>query len=407
MRILKVSQTYAPFLEYGGPPVKVRALAEGLVRRRHGVTVLTVDWGIAKRNEFSPIEPTPYGLRLVRNHVEAFYLPSRLRFRTVTWNPHVKRFCRERLAEYDLAHIYGLYDLLGPAIAKACRARGIPYVVEPIGMFRPIVRSIWRKRMYHLIWGQRLVASAARVIATSEQEVEELEVEGVACEKIFLRRNGVELPEEFLPSGAFAERWKLPARSKRVLFLGRLVKKKSPELLLEALALARARDPSLDACAIFVGPDEGDGSLERLRTLASRPELSGRVHLVGPLYGQDKWAAYRDADVFVLPSQNENFGNTAAEAVAAGTPVIVTDTCGIAPLLAGRAGLVVPHDAEALARALERLLASDTLRAQLAAGCAQVAPQLGWEEPLTQMESLYQELLPIDRRPTPTGPRAA
>jgi glycosyltransferase involved in cell wall biosynthesis len=407
MRILKVSQTYAPFLEYGGPPVKVRALAEGLARRRHQVTVLTADWGIAARNEFAPIEATPFGFRRVENQVETFYLPSRLRFRTVTWNPGVKRFCRERLGDYDLAHIYGLYDLLGPAIAKACRLRGIPYIVEPIGMFRPIVRSIWRKRMYHLIWGQRLVANAARVIATSGQEVEELEAGGVLRGKILLRRNGVELPEGLLPSGRFAEKWKLPARAKRILFLGRLVKKKSPELLLEALALVRTRNPALDACAIFAGPDGGDGSLERLRTLASRPELSGRVYLVGPLYGQDKWAAYRDADVFVLPSQNENFGNTAAEAVAAGTPVIVTDTCGIAPLLAGRAGLVVPHDAEALARALERLLASDTLRAQLAEGCAQVAPQLGWEEPVAQMESLYEELLTANRRQTPTDPPAA
>ena len=57
--------------------------------------------------------------------------------------------------------------------------------------------------------------------------------------------------------------------------------------------------------------------------------------------GEAKWAAYRDADIFVLPSQNENFGNTAAEAVAAGTPVIVTEQCGIAPLFAGTAGLVV------------------------------------------------------------------
>ena len=61
----------------------------------------------------------------------------------------------------------------------------------------------------------------------------------------------------------------------------------------------------------------------------------------GPLYGDAKWAAYRDADLFVLPSQNENFGNTAAEAVACGTPVLVTDRCGIAPIVDRRAGVVV------------------------------------------------------------------
>ena len=53
----------------------------------------------------------------------------------------------------------------------------------------------------------------------------------------------------------------------------------------------------------------------------------------GPLYDEAKWAAYRDADLFVLPSQSENFGNAAAEAIACGTPVMVTDRCGIAPLV--------------------------------------------------------------------------
>ena len=49
MRILNVTQTYAPFLEFGGPPVKVRALSEALTRRGHEVTVLTADWGLEAR----------------------------------------------------------------------------------------------------------------------------------------------------------------------------------------------------------------------------------------------------------------------------------------------------------------------------------------------------------------------
>jgi len=108
-----------------------------------------------------------------------------------------------------------------------------------------------------------------------------------------------------------------------------------------------------------------------------------------PLFGQDKWAAYRDADVFVLPSQNENFGNSAAEAVAAGTPVIVTEQCGIAPLLANEAGLVVKHEVQDLAKVLTRFLTDDKLRGHLRAGCAKVTKELGWESPVREMESLY------------------
>jgi glycosyltransferase involved in cell wall biosynthesis len=116
------------------------------------------------------------------------------------------------------------------------------------------------------------------------------------------------------------------------------------------------------------------------------------VHFCGPLYGKSKWGAYRDADIFVLPSQNENFGNSAAEAVAAGTPVIVTRQCGIAPLLANVAGLAVTHEVAAVSQALTRVLGDRELHARLVAGCRVVACQLGWEEPIRQMEELYGKL---------------
>jgi len=73
--------------------------------------------------------------------------------------------------------------------------------------------------------------------------------------------------------------------------------------------------------------------------------------------------------------------------------VIVTEQCGIAPLLANEAGLVVPHEAGALSEALSRVLGDTKLRGHLAAGCARVTLRLGWEEPVREMESLYATLV--------------
>ena len=143
---------------------------------------------------------------------------------------------------------------------------------------------------------------------------------------------------------------------------------------------------------VFAGPDEG-GVKTELDQMVKQLGVSTKVQFAGPVFGEAKWAAYRDADVFVLPSQNENFGNTAAEAVAAGTPVIVTEQCGIAPLLAEEAGLVVRHDAAALSEALERILGDSELHERLAAGCANVTSRLGWEEPVSKMEMLYTTLV--------------
>ncbi|MBV8513799.1 MAG: glycosyltransferase, partial [Acidobacteria bacterium] len=240
MRILNVTQSYAPFYEFGGPPVKIRALSEELARRGHEVTVLSADWKLEARFPGGTPPPgttrSPFGWRHDENGVQSIYLPTWSHYRALSWNPAVKRFARARLQSFDVVHIFGLYDLLGPAIAAHCRVLKIPYVLEPIGMYLPIVRSFWKKRVYQSLFGKKMLGGARFLIATSEQEAEQLASGGIPREKIFLRRNGVEAPAELPARGGFRSKHGIPAAAKVVLFLGRLSAKKSPDLLLEAFA---------------------------------------------------------------------------------------------------------------------------------------------------------------------------
>jgi glycosyltransferase involved in cell wall biosynthesis len=401
MRILNVTQTYAPFLEFGGPPVKVRGLSEALARRGHPVTVLTADWGLESRlagdAEWSGVERSPFGWRQEKNGVQGIYLPTWFHYRALSWNPAVKRYCRARLKNYDVVHIFGVYDLLGPAVAALCRERTIPYVVEPIGMFLPIVRSFWLKRMYHALLGSAMLSGSRFVVATSPQEAEELASAGLPQEKIILRRNGVEVPAAFPERGEFRAAHGIAPDVRLILFLGRLSRKKSPDLLLQAFAMLLHGSEDKRLQLAFVGPD-GDGMKTQLVRTAEHLGIASQVQFCGPLFGEAKWAAYRDADVFVLPSQNENFGNTAAESAAAGTPVIVTEECGIAPLLEGAAGLVVARDAAAISGAIERVFTEPGLHARLTAGCREFVARLGWEEPVREMEGIYGQLVEGQRR---------
>src|SRR5579862_6320628 len=159
MHILSVTPAYFPFLEKGGPTVKVRAIAEGLVQRGHQVTVLTPWYG-------KPYK-TP---RQVLGGVEVRYLRPLVTYRATTLNSGVLAFCRKDLPSFDIVHIYGLYDLLGPTVAHFAFRRNIPYVVEPLGMFRPIDRNFRLKRAWHRIFGAPLLRHASFVIATSRQE---------------------------------------------------------------------------------------------------------------------------------------------------------------------------------------------------------------------------------------------
>lgn len=377
MRILKVTQAYHPFLEKGGPAFKVRALAERLAQRGHQVTVLTASLGESRAREVKFI-----------GGVEVIYLRVLFARRSLTLNTGLISFCRERLREFDAVHIYGLYDLLGPVVAFFCRRYLVPYVVEPLGMHRPIDRSFRLKRLWHTLFGMALLRNASMLIATSHLERRELLDAGFPDEKVAVRYNGLSLPEpDALPErGAFRSRCGLPSGEPLVLFLGRLIPRKGADLLIEAFAQVCPSRGRL----VIAGPEGEAGYVEGLKSLARALQVESRVLFAGPLYDAEKAAALGDADVFALPSRYENFGNAAGEAIACGTPVIVTDRCGISELVTDRAGLVIPYDRQALADALRRLLEDRNLYERLRAGCRPLAQMLSWDRLVDEQTGIYQ-----------------
>ena len=376
MKILHVTQTYHPFLERGGPTVKVRSIAEGLAKRKHQVTVLTSWYG------------RPFAARHVQlGGVEVIYLKPRYTYRATTFNAGLIPFCKKRLREFDVVHIYGLYDLLGPVVAHYCHKTGVPYVLEPLGMVRPIDRSFRMKRIWHKVLGKPLLREAALLIATSRQEEQELIEDGFPRERIALRYNGVDLQEfaTLPPPGVFRTEWALPADESIVLFLGRLIPRKGVDLLVEAFARACPGHGRL----VIAGPEGEAGYVGKLRELARGKGIEGRTVFTGPLYGDQKKSALVDGQVFVLPSRYENFANGVAEAIACGMPVIISDRCGIQEFVAGQVGLVVPREIPALADALRQVLGDAALYDRFRDACPKVAAQLSWSELLGTQEELY------------------
>ncbi len=376
MRILQVTSYYFPELKFGGPPLKIHALSKGSRQHGHEVSVLTFFSEDAARNEVVNCE----GVR-VR------YLPwtgSGLR----QW-PRDRAALAAEVEAADVVHVHGLYNLLGPLAMRAARRAGRPCVLEPLGMFTPRGRNQWVKRLYHAAFTRRMAQQARVVIATSPQELTEL-TELASPPKLVERRNGIDLaPFEHLPSGSdFRRTLHLPDDRRIVLFLGRLSPVKNLEQFIEAFALVRPPDTTL----ALVGPAEGD-YLVKLKATAERLGVTDAIAFAGPLYDDAKLSALAAADLFVMPSLIESYGNAVAEAVATGLPVLLTDTCGIAPAVHERAGLAVPLGVESLANGLRTML-NPAERARLTRGRAEVVANLSWAEPLRQMDDIYRSLAP-------------
>jgi glycosyltransferase involved in cell wall biosynthesis len=258
-----------------------------------------------------------------------------------------------------------------------------------MGMHRPIVRSLRKKRAYQRMFGRALVGGAARVIATSAFERDQLAADGVPTEKLVLRRNVVDTSEarEHVEAGSFRRALNLGPEDPIVLYFGRITRKKRPDLLLEAVAAVPV------ACRlVFAGPDEDDCG-RALEARAAALGITDRVSFTGPLYASAKASALQDSDVFALPSESENYGNAVVEAMAVGIPVVISDCCGVAPHVDGRAGIVVPVNAEAVAKALESLLVDEQLRRRLSEEGPVVSAELASaDDPVSQLEQLYRNV---------------
>jgi glycosyltransferase involved in cell wall biosynthesis len=139
-----------------------------------------------------------------------------------------------------------------------------------------------------------------------------------------------------------------------------------------------------------VGPGE-NGYLAQMKTLAARLSLE-RVEFCGPVYGEDKLRTFREASLFVLPSYSENFGMAVAEALAVGTPVVVTQGAPWAGVVDHGAGWWIATGLDPLVACLEHALATSPQRlAQMGrAGQRWMQRDFSWERLGQQFLATYQ-----------------
>lgn len=335
--LLHITPSYKPAYHYGGPTRSVSHLCETLARQGHTLEVLTTTAN--GHNELA----VPTAAAQVMEGVKVWYhrrwTGDHSHFSpALLWR--VWQYCRQ----YDVVHIHSWWNTVAVFSVLICRVRGVRPMVSPRGMLSPYTMRSRAKRIFHRLIGRALLKGTV-LHATSRQE--EGEIAGlVAGAETCCLPNLMPLPpvaadqtEALLPNGRYP-----------LLFLGRLDPKKGLEVLLHALPMLPFPWRLTIAGA---GTPEYEAGLRRLSEALG---ISAQVEWAGWVDGPPKYRLLAGAGVFVLPSHNENFANAALEALAMGTPVVLSDAVGLAAYVQQTGfGRVCPPEAGAVAETIAAL----------------------------------------------------
>ncbi len=277
--------------------------------------------------------------------------------------PKLLPWLRANAAQYDAVIVNGLWQYVGFAVWRALSGTKTPYFVFTHGMLDPWFKQAYPlkhlKKWLYWPWGEyRVLRDARAVIFTCEDE------RLLARQSFWLYRakeavtsygtssppaNGKELKNKFLDANAQLQGKRL------VLFLSRIQEKKGCDLLIEAFAQVANTDKNLHL--VMAGPDQS-GWVATLQAQAVKLGIADRISWPGMLQGDMKWGAFYAAEVFCLPSHQENFGIVVAEALACGKPVLISNKVNIwREIEADAAGLVDSDTVGGTVRNLERWLA--------------------------------------------------
>ncbi|KUO08945.1 glycosyltransferase [Streptomyces sp. DSM 15324] len=346
MRIVHVVTLVSDDGAFGGPTSVAAAQLEELAARGHDVRLVSLWRGAA---------PAP-------GRVGAVPFVSRPAWRFVPgrgclglMHPLLLADLWRATGRADVVHLHAGRDLVSLAALAVARLRGTDYVTQTHGMVEPRTAAV--ARVFDRLFVPLLRGARACLVLTERERRELTAVLGPDGPPLLDLPNGLRVSD--------AGRHTAGVRSgHEVVFLARLHPRKRPEAFVEMAALVHKE--SGDARFTLYGADEG--SLPAVRRLIEDRGIGDVVSYGGALDHAAALAAYRKAAVYVLPSVREPFPMTVLEALAEGTPVVCTDSSGIAAELARReAALVTDGSPSALADAVGRLLADPELRDRLAA----------------------------------------
>jgi glycosyltransferase involved in cell wall biosynthesis len=374
MRVLHVVPSYFPAVRYGGPVVSHRRLSESLAQAGVGVDIATTD---ANGRDDLDV-PIDRWVEMGGARVRYFHRWPRVDF---AFSTSLAKFLTKSVRNYDLVYVVGTFSFPSLVAGAAARSAGIPYIVAPLGTIQPwsLSQKRWKKLPYWKLFERRNLEGASAIHVTSEPEADAVS-RLFPRARIFLSPHGVDTvpPPD------------VERNPRRVVFLGRIHKVKGFDVLIPALARVAAAMPEVKT--VVAGPDDV-GEWARVEKLLESVSPRPAVRYVGPVNGDDRWALLASSAVFVLPSHTENFGVAVVEALACGTPVVVSRNTPWRIVQERGAGFWVENTPEQVALALLAVLRDPTRARRMGAAGIELARAYSWKKSGEEMVRLYRDIV--------------
>ena len=328
MKVLQVVPSIAG--ECAGPSYSVPGLARGLAEN-------TIDVELHFLDEVpNHLSDAPYKVFSYNRHDTL----------NLGWSPEMLRSLKISCESADIIHNNSLWMMPNVYSEWARKRTRCMSVVAPRGALAAwsLKKGWFKKKVFGWILQNAVLRNADMFHATSEKEYEEIRALGYK-QPVAVVPIGMDIPNKE------ASVYKInPTRTRRIVFFGRIHKVKAIDNLVRAWGKLYPFLPQWEL--VIAGPD--CGAKEDLEAIIKANNIP-RVVFIGELNGQEKYDFLTDADIYVLPSHTENFGVTVAEALACGTPVIVSQGTPWKGVEAEKCGKWIPIGVDPLVDALKEL----------------------------------------------------
>ena len=371
----------------------VREFSQALVVAGAEVTILTTD---ANGDQDSVPLDVPLNQPVLEANYTVWYFPC-TPWRRYKFSPRLLAWLWRHAGSYDLAHIHALFSPISTAAATVARWHGLPYVLRPLGTLDPadLVKKQRLKQLYGQLLEKPNLAGAASLHFTSQREADISETFGTTP-PAFVTALGVNPVSPLSEAAAWqlARRFNIPDHCPRLLFLSRLAPKKGLDRLIDALIVLQ--QDAWDFHLILAGGNSQDAAFERqICDRITQSPLKQRTTITGFVADETKTALLQVADLFVLPSDYENFGIAVAEAMLAELPVIISEGVHIWPgIKASQSGWVCQPSVESLTAVLRQALSSPGERKRRGRNALEYAQtHYSWGAIAEQTLQIYRRIL--------------